>query len=965
MRNSILSLSLLLFSSTRLIAQGNVTSTVIDDVFANGNSQLQDLANNSMWLFNGRNGVTIRTDQVGAVTFDVTPVNGSSEAFWAYFTNSGSPVRLGVGDTLSVSVTFSLNGFLANGQDVRWGVFDSQGTRNTTNLTGGQNDSTFVGDTGYGLDWYPSGSGSPFVIGRRTVLSSANVFNSFGDFAAINGTGATSRQTLVDKTPYTLTYTIQRLSDTNTQIFTEVTGGTLQNLNYTAVENNPSPNTTFDYFAFRIASSSFTSKITFYELLVQYIPAPPVITVQPQPSALTLQIGSNVTMSVGASGAGLTYQWQQNGKAVTGNPSATASTLTLNNVQHADAGSYSALVVNAGGTAVSSPVVLSISDTPVPPPPTITAQPVNTKVTLGNTATLSVTATGSNLVYQWFKNSAALPNATAAQLVIANAQVSDSASYSVVVSNSSGSTSSAPATLLVVSAMSPASFAPATGTTGQCTDAPISVTFDQAPTLGATGKITFTNSAGTVVDSIDMSANPQTKSIGGSSLVYYPVLINGKIATIYPHVPLPYSDTYSITIDAGVFTDSSGAPFTGYSDPTLWRFGVKTAGPAPGASSLTVAADNSADFCSVQAAIDYVPANNAAPFVITVRNGTYTEINYVNKPFITLQGEDWNNTIIQYPNNNALNGGSRAKLGVDANDFTLQNITIGNTTPHGGSQAEAVRGNGQRITLNHVNLKSYQDTLWLQGLGFVTNSYIEGDVDFMWGYGAVFFQNSELKALTSAGYYTQIRNGQGQNGNVYLNCKLSSADGVTGSYLGRIDPTQFPYSQTIYINCPMGPHIAPVGWLLNNSNTAPNVQWWEYGSTDLNGAPLDVSQRLNVSRQLSTAEAAQWSDPGYVLGGWVPYTVNATATANTITVDWSAAPGHSASDWIGMYLVGTSDDAPLMKQNVGTATTGRLTFPALLPASRITVSAFEFRYFLSDGTRKAITNQMPIRNIVD
>ena len=71
-------------------AQTKVTATVVDDVFANGNSQMQDLANNSMWLFNGRS-TSIRTDQVGAITYDVTPVAGSSEAWWAYFTNAGSP----------------------------------------------------------------------------------------------------------------------------------------------------------------------------------------------------------------------------------------------------------------------------------------------------------------------------------------------------------------------------------------------------------------------------------------------------------------------------------------------------------------------------------------------------------------------------------------------------------------------------------------------------------------------------------------------------------------------------------------------------------------------------------------------------------------------------------------------------------------------------------------------------------
>jgi len=855
-----------------LQAQTGVTATVVDDVFANGNSQIQDLANNSMWLYNGRS-VSVRTDQVGAITYDMTPVAGSSEGFWAYFTKSGSPIVLGVGDKLTVSLTFSLQGFLANGQDVRFGVFDSLGTRNSTNLTGGQNDATFINDPGYGLDWYPSGTGSPFVIGRRTVLSNANVFNNFGDFATIPGDGAQTRQALVDRTPYTLTYTIERLSSSQTRLTAMVTGGALKNLTYSAVENSGSPVSSFDYFAFRVASSNFSSKITWYELLVQYTPSAPVITVQPQPSALTLQVGSNVSMTVGASGSNLQYQWRREGRPVENNVSATTATLNLRNVQHADAGTYTAMITNSGGAIVSNPVILNISDNPVPPPPSITRQPANTKVTLGDTAMFSVAASGENLLYQWFKNGSVIPGANAAQLMLAKTTVADSGSYSVVVSNSSGSTMSAAATLLVVSAMAPVSFAPTSGAVGGCTDAPISITFDQTPGLGRTGRIVISDPAGNNVDTIDMAASPQTKSIGGFAYVYYPVVITGKTANLYLHQPLADNTTYSVTVEPGTFTDPAGAPFTGISGASTWKFGTKLNGPAAGATSLTVAADNSGDFCSVQSAIDFVPANNTTPVTITVKKGAYNEINYIasNKPFITINGEDRNATIIQYPNNANLNAGnSRAMFGVDAPDFTLQNITLWNTTQKGGSQAEAFRGNNSRILLNHVNLKSFQDTLLMNGLAFVNDSYIEGDVDFMWGNGTVFFQNCELKSVSSGGYYTQIRNGQGQKGNVYVNCKLTAADGVTGDYLGRIDPTVFPYSQVVYINCQMGPHILPVGWLLNNSNSAPNVQFWEYGSTDLNGKPLDVSQRLNVSRQLTASEAAQWSDPKFVLSGWMP-----------------------------------------------------------------------------------------------
>jgi len=38
----------------------------------------------------------------------------------------------------------------------------------------------------------------------------------------------------------------------------------------------------------------------------------------------------------------------------------------------------------------------------------------------------------------------------------------------------------------------------------------------------------------------------------------------------------------------------------------------------------------------------------------------------------------------------------------------------------------------------------------------------------------------------------------------------------------------------------------------------------------MSGAPIDVSQRIPESKQLSDAEAAQLRDPAYVFGGWNP-----------------------------------------------------------------------------------------------
>ena len=443
--------------------------------------------------------------------------------------------------------------------------------------------------------------------------------------------------------------------------------------------------------------------------------------------------------------------------------------------------------------------------------------------------------------------------------------------------------------------------APNTGATDLCIDTPLRITFNQAPKVGNTGRLVVHQDDGTIIDTIDMSLATQSRLNGAVSFNYFPIIVNGNTASVYLHQKLAYDRAYFVTIEPGVITDTSGAPFAGITNPNQFAFSTKTSGPAPGTNALTVAADGSGDFCTVQGAVDFIPASNSNRAVVNVRNGTYTEIVYIgsNKPFITVRGENRDQTVIQYANNNNFNPTStttRAMFGVDGNDFSLENISLQNTTPKGGSQAEAFRGNALRIVLNRVNLKSFQDTLLLQSPGtnsmggFVTDSYIEGDVDFVWGNGSAYFQNCELKMVTSNGFFTQIRNVQGKSGNVFVNCRLTGAAGVTGGFLARIDPNVFPFSQVVYINCAMGP-VIPLGWRLDNATTAPNVQFWEYNSTDLNGAPLDVSQRASFSRQLTAAEAAQWSDPAFVLGGFAPSTkLTAAVSLSNLSQTYTGNP---------------------------------------------------------------------------
>jgi hypothetical protein len=82
------------------------------------------------------------------------------------------------------------------------------------------------------------------------------------------------------------------------------------------------------------------------------------------------------------------------------------------------------------------------------PQPSITAQPLSQTVVAGKSATFTVTATSSQPIsYQWQRNGVALPGATSSGLTLANVQASDTGTYSVVVSTSAGTVTSAAATL--------------------------------------------------------------------------------------------------------------------------------------------------------------------------------------------------------------------------------------------------------------------------------------------------------------------------------------------------------------------------------------------------------------------------------------------------------------------------------------------------------------------------------------
>lgn len=197
----------------------------------------------------------------------------------------------------------------------------------------------------------------------------------------------------------------------------------------------------------------FNRELMLGEVYSQYAAAKgglaPMVFWDPQPPAKTPFEGDTLILTVDAGGTpALGYQWRKGGQPIAG---ATSATYTKTSLAVADAGSYDVVITNQYGTATSQPVSVAVNALL---PPNITRQPQGRTVYRGGTVSLSVTATGGQLSYQWQMQSGAswnnLPGAVQTNYSIKSAVGTDAGTYRLIVSNRLMTATSALATVTVI-----------------------------------------------------------------------------------------------------------------------------------------------------------------------------------------------------------------------------------------------------------------------------------------------------------------------------------------------------------------------------------------------------------------------------------------------------------------------------------------------------------------------------------
>lgn len=285
------------------------------------------------------------------------------------------------------------------------------------------------------------------------------------------------------------------------------------------------------------------------------------------------------------------------------------------------------------------------------------------------------------------------------------------------------------------------------------------------------------------------------------------------------------------------------------------------------AYDFVVAKDGSGDFTTVQEAINAVPDFRKNPTTIYIKNGIYKEklVLPASKTSVYFIGEDVKRTVLTHDDYASKKNRFGEEMGttgsssffIFGDDFSAENITFENSSGPVG-QAVAVRIDGDRVMFNNCRFLGFQDTLYPHGKNsrqYYKNCYIEGTVDFIFGWSTAVFEDCVIFCKGDSGYVTAASTLEGTPfGFVFLNCRITGSAPANSFYLGR--PWR-PFAKTVFINSFLDKQIKPEGWHNWNKPDAEKTTFYaEYNSKGPGSAP---QQRVKWADLLTAEQAKAYS----------------------------------------------------------------------------------------------------------
>ncbi|MFV0588988.1 pectinesterase family protein [Bacteroides reticulotermitis] len=289
-----------------------------------------------------------------------------------------------------------------------------------------------------------------------------------------------------------------------------------------------------------------------------------------------------------------------------------------------------------------------------------------------------------------------------------------------------------------------------------------------------------------------------------------------------------------------------------------------------------VAQDGSGDFFSIQEAINAVPDfRKNVRTTILIRKGTYKEkvvipeskinISLIGEDGAVLTYDDFANKPNAFGENLGTSGSSTCYI--YSPDFYAENLTFENSSGPVG-QAVACFVSGDRVYFKNCRFLGFQDTLYTYGKNsrqYYENCYIEGTVDFIFGWSTAVFNKCHIHSKGD-GYVTAPSTDQGKKyGYVFFDCRLTADAGVEKVFLSR--PWR-PYAQAVFVRCELGKQIVAKGW--NNWGKKDAEKTVNYAEYESRGAGANPEARAAFSHQLKSLKGYELESILAGEDGWNP-----------------------------------------------------------------------------------------------
>ena len=293
---------------------------------------------------------------------------------------------------------------------------------------------------------------------------------------------------------------------------------------------------------------------------------------------------------------------------------------------------------------------------------------------------------------------------------------------------------------------------------------------------------------------------------------------------------------------------------------------------------ITVAADGSGNFTTIQAAFNSIPISNKKLITLFIKKGIYKEKLLLDssKNFVELIGEDKFNTIITFydhtgkiaSDGKVINTQTSESFLIKANNFFAQNITFENNAGFNAGQAVAVQASGDKLYFKNCRFVGNQDVLLTapsSSRQYYENCYIEGTTDFIFGAATVWFEKCLIHSKKNSHVTAASTPQEKMYGYIFNDCILTGDSSLHSVSLGR--PWR-PYAAVVYIHCYISQHIKPEGW--SNWNTKEISTTARYAEYKNYGPGADTKSRLVWSSQL-TDEQIKLYTINNIFKDWNPF----------------------------------------------------------------------------------------------